>query len=367
MHFFGKWWNRFQVLLVMQLRSASFLLSAALMLIVYLFLTSVSLPTASNRDLGIMSSKGPVSDEVVASILADEGTYHWIEYKDSTEMIEAVKTGAVDSAFYLTEKLDAAVEAVEADRTTGGGRILMPELKDSVVYYTSPSSTKGAAAKESVYVNILEAVTPSVLRSAVRSGTVFEDTGEEAEARITRELDKVLADDYLLHVNFEVYGGSPLDAVPGEAAERHDTGASPVVASTLLFLSALLFAAVKFRSDSASLAAWFRLEGPVFRTAEVFAPVFLSGAVLLIVMCAKGWISLLAGLIYFPLLLLASVWSSLFVRLFRREGVYLFLSVTLTAVSALLNSSGGTLFFFKSVRWARYLLPASWLCEVLKL
>lgn len=363
----GKWWNRFLVLIRAQLRSRAFYMVTGLMLFVFLFLNSIALPTGRQREIGAAGGGGPISGAVLEALSGDTGSYRWRVYDTRERLKTAVLRGEVDSGFVLEEKLDAAVSALEEENPAGSGEIRLPDLEAAVTVYVSPSSTKSAAAKEAVYAHILEAVTPAVLENAVRSGALFADSTEEAQKEIREKLDEVIREGSLLNVRFETRGEDSGKETMEDEAEAKARGASAVTAGTLLFLASLLFACARFREESAALAVYFREWGFLYRVLEILAPLVLAGAGLLIALFAIGRGRPAGALLLLPLLVLTAIWAALFVRLFRRESVFLFLSLALSVAAAILNSPAGALFFLRSVRYVRFVLPASWLTYALML
>ena len=355
-----RWICRFRILLIRQLRSPSFWVVAALMLLLQFYISSVSLPTAMNRAVGLYQGSGVLAGKVVEDLLETKSSYKWTLYDSTEALADAVRTGEVDCGFALDEKLDAAAEKAASSLET-------PDLKGCVDYYYTTSSTKGASAKESVFAGVLGAVSPVILDSAVASGAIFQDAGPDVREQVQKNLETVLSGDALLTVHFEVYGGSE-----DENMDRETAAASPAMnagglAGILLFLSALLFAAARFRSDSARVSAYFRRGRALYRSLEIFAPLLVTGLIIAVLLLAGHKTGIAQVLLLVPVLFLSSVWCAGFVRFFRHEGVYLFFSTGLTVVSAVLCSSAGSLFLLNSVRWLKFLLPAYWIQAVLML
>ena len=359
-----KWLCRMKVLLLQQFRTPVFYVILVLLSSLQIYLCSISLPAASNRVIGLVNAGGHYAEAVTNALLNEESSYVWKLYPDREALQDAVTSGSADSGFVFDERLDAAAAKAEATDYENATGIATPDLSGLVDYYVSSSSTKGAAAKESVYACLFSQMAPVVLKCAIRSGALFANPGEEVCQTALEEMQKVIEEDMLLHVRFETRGKEEDSSSSGE----ENPSASPaMIASILMFAAALLFAAAKFREGSAALYIWLRRGGWIFRALEVFAPLLPVGIALTVLLIVQGLPAKPGLLLIIPVLLLTSVWTSLFARLFRRESVYLFMSVALLLVAGILTSSAGELFFLNSVRWLRVVFPSYWIKECLLL
>ena len=354
-----KWLCRLKILLLSQLRSPFFYLTAVLLIALQLYLGSVSLPAASNRVIGLVNGGGRYAEAVTGALLEKESAYTWKLYPSREALEDAVISGSADSGFVLDERLDVAVDRAEsADYSAGSGGVQVPDLSGCIDYYVSTSSTKGAAAKESVYACLFDAISPVLVKSAIRAGVLFEDSGDAVWQRALEEMQRVAEEDTLFSVRFEIYGEEEAPADESADAEKSNLA---MIAALLLFAASLLFATAKFRESSKALAIWLRKGGWIYRILEIYAPLLLTGLFLAILLFLQG-LPLTSGvLLLIPVLLAAALWTSLFARLFRKEGIYLFLSVALILIAGVLTSSAGDLFFLNSVRWLRFLLPSVWI------
>ena len=360
-----KWNLRFRILVMRYLRAPSFLITAALMLVLQLFLGTAALPSASSRDIGLVH-EGIAGNAVAEDLLSMNGAYTWTVFDTEEELKDAVATGETDCGFVLASSLDDAVSKRPDPETNEFG---MPDLSGSIHYIRSTTTTKGEAAKEEVYSALLRYLAPIVVADGVASGQLLEHTDEEARTAVTEEMKRIIEADELFKVRFEVYGD---DSEAGESGTDDvglstDDGHAAVrqVTCILLFAGLLLFASSWFRKETETILSFMRGRGWIYQVLEIFIPLLLTGVLLSIPLVTQHAVRIPQILLLVVLLIGASIWGSLFVRLFRHEAVYLFLAVVLIAAAVVFGSSAGDVPVLTTVRWIRYLLPATWFRAVI--
>ena len=107
-----RWICRFRILLIRQLRSPSFWVVAALMLLLQFYISSVSFPTAMNRAVGLYQGSGVLAGKVVEDLLETKSSYKWTLYDSTEALADAVRTGEVDCG-------DASITTIRLPRQKG--------------------------------------------------------------------------------------------------------------------------------------------------------------------------------------------------------------------------------------------------------
>ena len=368
------WLLRIGVLFKRQLRTPAFYAVAVLMLAVQLILGTAALPSADNTAVGIFSDESTTASAIAERLLSESGTYRYQLYNSRDELKEAVAGGRIDCGFVLDERIDAALSSENKIKASGTD-LMIPNLKGTIDYITSTSTTKGEAVKEAVFACLLDVISPQLLSDAVRTGTIFKDADETTVEQVLDEMTLVEASGSTFNVAYARVNhdghittlevGENLTA-EGETAYSDSRNSSvKAVTGILIFAAALLFASSLFHGEERALIRCFRSRALLFQTLGIFVPLLLTGAALSPALLICGT-NVLHTAILLPYIAVCAAWTALFVRLFRHEAVYLFITVLLIIGAILLNPSfSGLSGLISSVSWIRYLLPTTWYSLIL--
>ena len=104
-------------------------------------------------------------------------------FSNKDELREAVAAEAVDCGFVLDERIDRAVYENEWNQVSDS-MVSVPNLKGCVDYLFATSTTKGEAAKESVFTCLFDHMSEEIMMRAIDSGGIFQAPSEELKAKV---------------------------------------------------------------------------------------------------------------------------------------------------------------------------------------
>lgn len=134
---------------------------AALLLLMVL-LNSIRMPKADNLNVGIVTNDSVYAKAVIEQINQGNSCFCLQEYTDEQVVMEDVKKGTLECAFVLDPHFD--------DQLKKG------TIRRSIMYYSSPFSTKGEVAKETLFAALLEYYSETVLKQSEKDLFSEEDS-----------------------------------------------------------------------------------------------------------------------------------------------------------------------------------------------
>lgn len=120
------------------------------MVLLLLLMNSISLPDGDNVSVGIYCGGGECAKELVGRLVEDDTLYKFKEYDSREELEKAVVSGKLECGFLLDSELDE--------------KIKKGDLRKSIVYMTTPLSTKGMVIRETVYSTLFQIYSDEILK-----------------------------------------------------------------------------------------------------------------------------------------------------------------------------------------------------------
>lgn len=123
-------------------------------------------------EAGLLKSADPTAQAAISRLLANDGMFTFILYEQESELLDAVKTRQLETAFIfapdLTRRLDEG------------------ETRNLVRLIRSPATVTHGMAAEIIFSELLNAATPDIIRDLVTTSGLFQ--GQEAKVS-----DEILA------------------------------------------------------------------------------------------------------------------------------------------------------------------------------
>ena len=315
----------FLPLLKRQLKKPGFYLIALLCLFFLYVFVEVVFPSVSRQEYGVFIGDTVHGEQLKAVLKGQEDAFRMIEYTDRKSLEEDVTSGKVDCGFVLDSRID--------------GVSSLNQMEGIADYICSTSTLKGELLKEKGFSAILQVVSGNVLSEIGRSGTVYEEQGEEISEELLEYYRFYLEGNYTIQIAMETV---ELPQSAAEKAVRDFRGSSRlsdsrsfVLCGILIFACALIFARNRFSQESRNVYSALRGgERHRWRFLELLIPVLLitlvMSAAFVVLQLIRGEESftMAQGLQAAGILLLCGIactgWGYVYSRLFPREEIYLF-------------------------------------------
>lgn len=336
---------RLGLLFKKNLQSPGFYVLLLCELAVFLLFGKAVFPTYENRNFGVYTEETVYGEQICRDLQAEFPDSCWIV--DSREELEGlVESGELSAGFVLKEDMDRVIE-------TG-------ELLPCMEYISGTTAAAGTALTESVFAALLVYMDEQELERLAADPEIYSGEGSE---KLLAAYHRYLSSDEVLQVYFGEVNGDEIRSV---AAEEETADKRLAVCEILIFASALISAAGRFRKKRRRLTAVMAPgEHILWNGMEIYVPTLLSGAVL-----AAAWICsteiadgaagtvLLLLLVFCPL---CSVYGEVLSYCFRKEAFYLFtvIGILLLAVIAdteLIPSAA----LFPQLKGLGFFFPTGW-------
>lgn len=157
------------------------------MVLVVLLIAGIHLPDTNNTVIGLCNKDGDLVEDIIAKLQDGENVFQFTTYEDENKMQEAVIRGEVESGFVFKK-------GFEKDLQQG-------KKKNLITLITTPLTTKGAVAKETVFAAFLERYSEEILIE--QEEQVFGRKSEEISKALLEKNQEYLNSDELFRVDFE--------------------------------------------------------------------------------------------------------------------------------------------------------------------
>ena len=139
----------YRLLLKSWMKKKSSWLQLAGMILVVLLIAGIRIPDTNNTVIGLCNKDGELAGDVIEILQNKESVFQFTAYTDENKMLEAVIRGEVESGFVFQKGFEKALE--------------QGKRKNLITFLTTPLTTKGAVAKETVFAAGLERDSQEIL------------------------------------------------------------------------------------------------------------------------------------------------------------------------------------------------------------
>lgn len=155
-----------------------------LFLALLLFLVgSIHLPDEKNSKIGLAGVNGTITQSITEQLVQKKGVYQFVEYEDTEQLKEAVRSGELECGFVFADHFDELYEK--------------GAMEDSIAYVHTPFTTKGLAVKETVYGAFLKQYGEKLLQQ--NQETITGQSSEEVSMMLTERYRYYLNSDSIFH------------------------------------------------------------------------------------------------------------------------------------------------------------------------
>lgn len=288
------------------------------MVLVILLVAGIQMPDVNNTVIGLCNRDGAFAKDVVKKLQDSESVFQFETYDDEIKLQEAVVSGKLESGFVFEQGLEKNLEH--------------GKKKKLITFITTPLTTKGAVAKETVFAAFLERYSEAVLLEQEK--TVFGKESEEISEALLERNQEYLGSDELFQIKFEEIG---------EDGKRAEEGAAtfPVrgMVALLIFVIVLIEHGRKFEQRDCEVERALtsgEKRGFAFLRYVSAATIPALASILLLVGTGQGTAVAKEVLAMIVFVMVTGVWMVLVGKLFRSGTTYASWIMTLVLSNLLL-------------------------------
>lgn len=160
------------------LRPGTYLKIMGMLLLVYL-LSHIYLPSVENVEIGLYLGESKQAQKIYSLLEKQTDLFQFIQIEEKETVKAKVESGELECGFVFAEDFD--------DRVKEG------EMTDSIIYYASPATTKGAVVMENVYAAFLENYSAHILTDAEEK--LYEEHKNERMEHVMERFENYLDSD----------------------------------------------------------------------------------------------------------------------------------------------------------------------------
>lgn len=220
------------LLLKTWVRRKSSWIQLAGMILVVLLIAGIRIPDSNNTVIGLCNQDSGLASDVTDSLLSSKSVFQFQLYEEEEELKEAVIRGEVETGFIFEEGLSKKLE--------------QGKKKNLITVITTPLTTKGAVAKETVFAAFLERYSQEILLE--QEEQVFGKESKEISEALLEKNQEYLKSDELFRVDFE-----EIAAHTGEGEEKTETFPVRGMAVLLIFVMILIEHGKKFEQKECAV------------------------------------------------------------------------------------------------------------------
>lgn len=308
----------YRLLLKTWMKKKSSWLQLAGMVLVVLLVAGIHIPDTNNTVIGLCNKDGDLVEDVIENLQGGESVFQFAAYEDENKMQEAVIRGELESGFVFKK-------GFEKDLKQG-------KRKNLITLITTPLTTKGAVAKETVFAALLERYSQEILLE--QEEQVFGRKSEEISKALLEKNQEYLNGDELFRIDFEEVAANSSEV--GEGAETFPVRGMIVL---LIFVMILIEHGKKFEQKDCAvekaLTGSEKIYFEFFRYLSVATiPAFTGIALLVGTGNGTFFIKEVLGMMLFMVIL--GLWMVLVGKLFRNGTTYASWIMTLVIGNLLL-------------------------------
>lgn len=298
-------------------RKSSWLQLAGMLLVVVL-VGQIKIPDINNTVIGLCNQDGAFAQDVIEILQTQDSVFQFQVYEDSQKMQQAVIRGELEGGFVFEKGL-------EKDLQKG-------KKKKLITAITTPLTTKGAVAKETVFAAFFQRYSKDILLEQEK--TVFGKEDAEISEALLKKNQEYLKSDEIFRLDFEEVAGSGKETAAGA-----DTFPVRGMTALLIFVMILLEHGKKFeQKDCVFEKALTKREKPVFeflRYVSTAAIPALAGIGVILV-TGNGVFFLKEVLAMAIFVVVCGIWMLFIGKLFRNGTTYTAWIMTLVIGNLLL-------------------------------
>lgn len=147
-------------------------------------------------EVGLLASPDPVAEEAIGELLANEGLFRFVRYEDEADLINAVKTRQLETAFAFDPALTE--------------KIRLEDHRNLIRLIRSPSTVTHGMAAEVVFSEVLDAAAPVIISELVGDSGLFPGRETDVSSAILGRYDAYEARGGTYNFSYSFLDGQPV-------------------------------------------------------------------------------------------------------------------------------------------------------------
>ena len=196
-------------------------ISVAGMIFLVFLIHGIQIPSQNNMRVGIIYGTSTNGRQIEEFLQRGESVFEFQNYSDADLLREDVAAGKLVCGFVLPDHLDEKME--EGD------------LRDSILYLTTPIEVRGEVAKETFYAAFLSAYSDELMRG--QAVEIYGEQDAERQERLQKEMERLLQNDEVFQTDHEYRKVAGTDIVKQDVSCYPVQGIQGILILLFMFLA----------------------------------------------------------------------------------------------------------------------------------
>ena len=317
------------------------------MVLVLLLVYKIQMPKLNTVEVGVCFSESATGKEIYESLKDAEDVFEYKQYTDKEQLETDVLAGQLESGFVFTKQFDTGIQN--------------GEMKDTILFYSTPFSMKAEVLKEAIYAATFEYISDALLLEIDEEQ--YGNTDELRRERLSLLNDWYLESDALFELEIvEV----PIEKQAENNAGVFNTKTYPIqgTAGVLVLLIMYLAYSKKWENESrAVLKALPQRDRNVYMAAVIFAgvtfPAIIATVFSIMIPETRGVLTEIIAMIV--LIVISTIWIMLLGKVIKNYMTYIGSGVAILLANIICCPIFVDLaVFVPAIKYIRMLLPMGW-------
>lgn len=317
------------------------------MVLVLLLVYKIQMPKLNTVEVGVCFSESATGKEIYESLKDAEDVFEYKQYTDKEHLETDVLAGQIESGFVFTKQFDTGIQN--------------GEMKDTILFYSTPFSMKAEVLKEAIYAATFEYISDALLLEIDEEQ--YGNTDELRRERLSLLNDWYLKSDALFELEIvEV----PIEKQAENNAGVFNTKTYPIqgTAGVLVLLIMYLAYSKKWENESrAVLKALPQRDRNVYMAAVIFAgvtfPAIIATIFSIMIPETRGVLTEIIAMIV--LIVISTIWIMLLGKVIKNYMTYIGSGVAILLANIICCPIFVDLaVFVPAIKYIRMLLPMGW-------
>ena len=139
----------YKLSLKLHMKKKMYYFQMLVMVLVLLLVYKIQMPKLNTVEVGVCFSESATGKEIYESLKDAEDVFEYKQYTDKDHLETDVLAGQIESGFVFTKQFDTGIQN--------------GEMKDTILFYSTPFSMKAEVLKEAIYAATFEYISDALL------------------------------------------------------------------------------------------------------------------------------------------------------------------------------------------------------------
>lgn len=322
-----------------------------IIVLVLLLVHKIQMPKIQTVEVGVCFSESTTGKEIYETLKEEENVFKYKLYTDEGQLEKDVLAGQLESGFIFTKQFD--------------GGIQNGEMKDTILFYSTPFSMKAEVLKEAIYAATFEYISDTLLLEIDEEQ--YGNTDELRRERLSQLNEWYLESDALFELEIVEI---PIENQRGdkekESSNVFDAKTYPIqgTAGVLVFLILYLAYSKKWENENkAVLKALPKRDGNLYMATVMLAgvtfPAMIATIFSIMISTSRG--ALIEIIAMIVLIVISTIWIMLLGKWIHNYMTYIGSGVAILLINLICCPIYvDVAVFVPAIKYIRMLLPMGW-------